>query len=134
MSHLVLELRPGETIVVNGATIRFRSKCRVELVSRARFLFGKQIIELHEAASAMELLYYRLQTAYAGPVEDRAEAALQACDLLDKLKSESTVVVVGVLVDIQAAFEAEDFYRALKLLRTVIKQQNLVGCQEGLMR
>lgn len=128
MSHLVLELRPGETIVVNGATIRFRSKCRVELVNRARFLFGKQIMELHEAESSMELLYYRLQTAYAGPIEDRAEAILQACDLLGKLKSESTVAVVEVLDNIQAAFETEDFYRALKLLRTIIKQQKLADC------
>ena len=51
MSTLVLELRQGETMIVNGAPIRFRTKTRLELTAHARFLFGKQIMPPEEADS-----------------------------------------------------------------------------------
>ena len=41
MSTLVLELRQGDMMVVNGAPIRFRNRTRIELAAKARFLFGK---------------------------------------------------------------------------------------------
>ena len=41
MSNLVLELRQGDVMVINGAPIRFRTKSRIELTAKARFLFGK---------------------------------------------------------------------------------------------
>jgi flagellar protein FlbT len=44
MSTLVLELRQGDVMVVNGAPIRFRNRARIELAARARFLFGKQVM------------------------------------------------------------------------------------------
>ena len=50
MSNLVLELRPGEVMVINGAPIRFRMKTRIELTSHARFLFGKQLMPPDEVA------------------------------------------------------------------------------------
>src|SRR5204862_5639 len=51
MSTLVLELRPGEMMIVNGAPIRFRTKTRIELTAKARFLFGKQIMPPNEVDS-----------------------------------------------------------------------------------
>ena len=49
MSNLVLELRQGEVMIVNGAPIRFRTKSRIELTAKARFLFGKQIMPPDQA-------------------------------------------------------------------------------------
>ena len=49
MSNLVLELRQGEMMIVNGAPIRFRTKSRIELTAKARFLFGKQIMPPDQA-------------------------------------------------------------------------------------
>jgi len=51
MSNLVLELRQGEMMIVNGAPIRFRTKSRIELTAKARFLFGKQIMPPDQAGS-----------------------------------------------------------------------------------
>ena len=123
MSHLVLELRPGEMMVVNGATIRFRNKCRIELVSQARFLFGKQIMAEHEAETVMRKLYYRLQTSYAGPVEDRADAMEDVQSLLASLRQDSSAQTGVALRTVEEACRAEDFYKALKLLRTMIHDE-----------
>ena len=57
MSNLVLELRQGEMMIVNGAPIRFRTKSRIELTAKARFLFGKQIMPPDQADSPARRIY-----------------------------------------------------------------------------
>ena len=59
MSTLVLEIRPGEMMIVNGAAIRFRTKTRLELAARARFLFGKQIMPPDQADSPARRILFR---------------------------------------------------------------------------
>lgn len=107
-------------MVVNGATIRFRSKCRIELVSHARFLFGKQIMAAHEAETSIRRLYYLLQTAYVGPTEDREQAALDVHALFTELQKESAPSTAAALLQAEQAFASEDFYHALKILRTML--------------
>lgn len=108
-------------MVVNGATIRFRSKCRIELVSHARFLFGKQIMAAHEAETSIRRLYYLLQTAYVGPTEDREQAALDVHALFTELQKESAPSTAAALLEAEQAFASEDFYHALKILRTMLQ-------------
>ena len=72
MSNLVLELRQGEMMIVNGAPIRFRTKSRIELTAKARFLFGKQIMAPDQADSPARRIYFALQSAYIGSEEERA--------------------------------------------------------------
>ena len=72
MSTLVLELRQGDLMVVNGASIRFRNRTRIELPVRARFLFGKQVMAPELANTPARRIYFALQTAYVGLEEMRA--------------------------------------------------------------
>ena len=72
MSNFVLELRQGEVMIVNGAPIRFRTKSRIELTAKARFLFGKQIMPPDQADSPARRIYFALQCAYIGTDEERA--------------------------------------------------------------
>ncbi len=110
-------------MVVNGATIRFRNKCRVELVSQARFLFGKQIMAEHEAETMIRQLYFQLQTAYVGPVEERGDATAAVGDLLRRLRDEAGSETATALGLVEDAFAGEDFYKALKLLRVMIQSE-----------
>ncbi len=123
MSHLVLELRPGEMMVVNGATIRFRSRCRVELVSKARFLFGKQIMAAHEAATTTARLYYALQTVYAGNEAEQADAKKTVQATLDILEREQTTAGSPELAMVKSMIRESDFYTALKTLRAMIRTE-----------
>ena len=111
-------------MVVNGATIRFRNKGRVELVSHARFLFGKQIMAEHEAETLIRQLYFRLQTAYVGPIEDRAEATIAVRDLLRQLHGEAAPDTATALGIVEDAFTEGDHYKALKMLRIMIQNEN----------
>ncbi len=76
MSNLVLELRQGEVMIVNGAPIRFRTRSRIELTAKARFLFGKQIMPPDQVDSPARRIYFALQSAYIGSETER-EAGLE---------------------------------------------------------
>jgi flagellar protein FlbT len=127
MSNLVLELRPGEVMIVNGAPIRFRSKCRIELTARARFLFGKQIMPPDEADSPARRIYFALQTAYIGAEDERAGGLVRGRALIAEFARETTSSLAReILGRALEAAEADDCYRALKLVRRIIRHEDIV--------
>jgi flagellar biosynthesis repressor protein FlbT len=121
MSHLILELRQGEMMIVNGAPIRFRTKSRIELTAKARFLFGKQIMRPDEADSPARRIYFALQSVYIGATDERAGALDAARELIAAFKEATTSAFACDLLDraLRAA-ESDDCYLALKLTRRII--------------
>src|SRR5689334_22409951 len=118
MSNLVLELRQGEVMIVNGAPIRFRTKARIELTAKARFLFGKQIMSPEQADSPARRIYFALQTAYIGSEEERPRGLASARELVAAFNTATTSVLAREILDrALAAAEADDCYQALKLTR-----------------
>ena len=132
MSNLVLELRQGETMIVNGAPIRFRTKARIELTARARFLFGKQIMPPHEADSPARRIYFALQCAYIGAEDERESGLTSARDLAEQFKAATSSALARDILDRAiAAAEADDCYAALKLARRVIRHEDTVLGRSG---
>ena len=127
MSNLVLELRQGEVMIVNGAPIRFRTKSRIELTAKARFLFGKQIMPPEQADSPARRIYFALQSAYIGNEGEREQGLITARDLVGAFKSATTSTLACEILDaVLAAAEADDCYRALKLTRRIIRHEDVV--------
>ena len=127
MANLVLELKPGEMLVINGATIRFRSRTRIELLSRARFLFGKQIMAPHEANTLARQLYFALQIAYVGSDEERGPALAEFAPVLAKLRDRAEFEPMLSDLDAVADFaSAGDYYMALKLGRNIIRHEDVM--------
>jgi flagellar protein FlbT len=127
MSNLVLELRQGDTMIVNGAPIRFRTKSRIELTAKARFLFGKQIMPPDQADSPARRIYFALQTAYIGSDEERAAGLIAARELIAAFKHATTSALACEILDrALSAAEADDCYQALKLTRRIIRHEDSV--------
>lgn len=127
MSTLVLELRQGDLMVVNGAPIRFRNRTRIELTAKARFLFGKQIMTPEQAASPARRIYFALQTAYIGDDEERERGLELARQLIEEFQGATTSGIARELLDrALAAAEADECYQALKLVRRVIRHEDAV--------
>ena len=127
MSNLVLELRQGETMIVNGAPIRFRTKTRIELTARARFLFGKQIMPPTEADTPARRIYFALQCAYIGTDDERELGMNSARELAEQFKAATSSPLARDILDRAiAAAEADDCYAALKLARRVIRHEDAV--------
>ena len=127
MSNLVLELRQGETMIVNGAPIRFRTKTRLELTAHARFLFGKQIMPPDEADSPARRIYFALQTAYIGTDTERRAGLDAARDLIAAFQTATTSALAREILDrAMAAAEVDDCYQALKYVRRVIRHEDMI--------
>lgn len=127
MSNLVLELRQGEVMIVNGAPIRFRTKSRIELTAKARFLFGKQIMPPDQADSPARRIYFALQSAYIGADDERPAGLDAARCLIAAFKIATTSTLARDILDrALAAAEADDCYLALKLARRIIRHEDAV--------
>jgi flagellar biosynthesis repressor protein FlbT len=127
MSNLVLELRPGEVMIVNGAPIRFRTKSRIELTAHARFLFGKQIMSPEQADSPARRIYFALQSAYIGNEDERPRGLSAARDLIATFKAATTSALARDILDrALTSAEADDCYLALKLTRRIIRHEDAV--------
>ena len=127
MSNLVLELRQGEVMVINGAPIRFRTKSRIELTAHARFLFGKQIMPPTDADSPARRIYFALQSAYIGTEEERPKGLAEARALCARFKEATTSDLARDILDrAMAAAEADQCYQALKLARRIIRHEDTI--------
>jgi len=127
MSTLVLELRPGEMMIVNGAPIRFRTKTRLELTARARFLFGKQIMAPERADSPARRIYFALQSAYIGEEAERVRGLAAATELVREFKESTTSALARDILDrAMAAAAADNCYQALKLARRIVRHEDAV--------
>lgn len=127
MSTLVLELRQGDLMVVNGAPIRFRNRTRIELAAKARFLFGKQIMPPEAATTPARRIYFALQTAYIGTDEERAGGMDAARVLITEFQMATTSALAReMLRQALVLAEGDDCYQALKLARRVMRHEEEV--------
>ncbi len=127
MSCLVIELRADDTLIINGSSLRFRNKTRVELMSHARFLFGKQIMRPDEVNTPARRLYFALQIAYAGEDERRDTALEQARDLAEEFSTHTTSGLARHLcAEALEAAESGDGYLALKYARRLIQHEDAI--------
>ncbi len=125
MPNLVLEMRQGDMMVVNGAGIRFRSKTRIELTAHARFLFGKQLMLPQDATTPSRRIYFAMQNAYIGNDDERRSGLASARELVAAFQaqrpdSESS----ATLGEAMSRLEAGGCYQALKLCREVIRAED----------
>lgn len=127
MTGLVLELRPGEAMIINGALVRFRTRSRIELVARARFMFGKQIMAPEQADTPARRIYFALQTAYVGEEQERTGGLARAHELIAAFKAATTSALAREILDrAEAAALNDDCYLALKLTRRIINHEDTV--------
>lgn len=112
-------------MIVNGAPIRFRTRARIELTAKARFLFGKQIMRPDQADSPARRIYFALQSAYIGSEDEREGGLSAARALIAEFKAATTSQLARDILDhaVHAA-ERDDCYQALKLARRIIEHED----------
>ncbi len=114
-------------MIVNGAPIRFRTRSRIELTAKARFLFGKQIMPPDQVDSPARRIYFALQSAYIGNETEREGGLESARHFIADFHAATTSDLVRMILD-QAllAAESDDCYQALKLIRRIIQHEDAV--------
>jgi flagellar protein FlbT len=127
MTALVLELRQGDLMILNGTPIRFRTKSRIELTEKANFLFGKQILPPDQANSPARRIYFAFQTIYIGTDTERAVALQTAQSLIDEFKAATTSALAREILDTAMNCASSGrYYEALKLARRIMNHEAAV--------
>ena len=127
MSGLVLKLKPGEALIVNGAAIRFRTRAVIDLPSRADILYGKQILPPDQATTPARRLYAALQSAYITQGEERARhLALALTFARDLAEATTSATLRSLLAAIETDALSGRFYPALRACRRVIAHEDAV--------
>jgi flagellar biosynthesis repressor protein FlbT len=127
MSALILELKQGESMILNGAIIRFKTRTRLELNTQARFLFGKQIMREEDAISPASRAYYALQQAYIGVESERPRALEAARALISALRDEAGLDGRAIWEALLTASAKEAGFESLKLARQMIRAEDFVA-------
>src|SRR5271155_337470 len=112
-------------MIINGAPIRFRTKTRIELTAKARFLFGKQIMPPDQADSPARRIYFALQSAYIGNDDERPQGLESARSLIAACKTATTSALAREILDrALSAAEDDNCYQALKLARRIVRHED----------
>ena len=127
MSTLVLELRQGDMMVVNGAPIRFRNRARIELAARARFLFGKQILAPEEARTPARRVYFAIQCAYVCEAPDRPGHIAAARRLANEYAEATTSNIARtILAEAIELLEQDRCWEAMRAVRELFAHDDAV--------
>jgi flagellar protein FlbT len=116
MSRLVLTLRAGDTMLLEGATLYFPATTRLHLLSIVRFVAGRQYMPEAEATTPLRRFYYAVQQWCAGE-PDRRDASRRYAEALI-----GTELPAHHRTDAERIIEiarAGQFYAALKAARTL---------------
>jgi flagellar biosynthesis repressor protein FlbT len=124
MTALVLELKQGESMILNGAVIRFKTRTRLELSTQARFLFGRQIMREDEATTPARRAYYAVQQAYIGAEDERPAAFAAARGLIEGLRDSASNSARAPWEALLSRLSGDAGFEALKLARTMVRAED----------
>ena len=125
--RLVLELRAGDRMLVNGAALQFQTRASIVLANEARFLFGKQLLHPDATTTPARRLYFAMQSAYVAEATDRETymniARVRAAEYMVATTSET---IRTLLQDALDELEAGRGWEALRRVRDLFAHDDLV--------
>jgi flagellar protein FlbT len=116
---MLLKLRAGEKLYINGAVIKVERKATIELMNDATFLLEAHVLQPSDASTPLRQLYFVLQTQLmdrdSAPVARQMfqSMLLATCAVLGQSALTDGLRAAGVLVEGNRAFEAMKTIRGL---------------------
>jgi flagellar protein FlbT len=130
--RLVLELRAGDRMLVNGAALQFQTRASVVLSNRARFLFGKQILAPDDARTPARRLYFAMQAAYVCEDAERPHYLHFARELAqDYAGATSNPAVLRILDAAMEDLEADRCWEAMRRVRDLFAHDDALLAHAG---
>jgi flagellar protein FlbT len=114
---MLLKLRAGEKLYINGAVIKMERKVTIELLNDATFLLEAHVLQPGDASTPLRQLYFVLQTQ----LMERDGAALARQMFREMLVATCEVFGACAVTDglraAGASVEANRAFEALKIIR-----------------
>jgi flagellar protein FlbT len=120
-------------MVVNGAALQFTSRTSVVLSTRARFLFGKQLMSPDQAVTPSRRIYFAIQSAYVAESHERPAFLSIARELTNEyIAATTSAKVQASLEHAIAELEADRGWEALQSVRLLFAHDDaMLGVKVG---
>jgi flagellar biosynthesis repressor protein FlbT len=121
---MMIHLKKGEKLFINGAVIRLDRRGSIELLNDAQFLLETHIMQPEKATSPLRRLYFIVQTMIIDPANAHMTTELflaQVRQICSHLRSPFYAEHLG---SIEKLIRSEEFFEALKALRRLFKQED----------
>jgi flagellar protein FlbT len=118
---MLLKLRAGEKLYINGAVIRTERKATIELLNDATFLLEAHVLQPEEADTPLRQLYFVLQTQ----LMDREGATVARQMFRSMLPATRDAFGLGAVAEglraVEASVECGRVFEALKTIRGLFR-------------
>ncbi|WP_022727343.1 flagellar biosynthesis repressor FlbT [Fodinicurvata sediminis] len=130
---LILKLKKGEHLVVNGALLRFERASKIVLKTKSAVMHDRQIMRPDEVTTPAAHIYFAIQNAYMAEDEDRPAYVDQAETRIAEFREASTLSAVHEVLDaIQALIWQADFFQGLQMTRQLLEYESaLLGMADA---
>ena len=123
---MILSLRAGAKVYLNGAVIRVDRKVNLELLNDVTFLLESHVLQAHEANTPLRQLYFVLQTMLMDPASVGNVSPLFETMMISTIACFEDPVVVAGLNAAKDNFAAGRLFDALKGLRKLYKAEAVI--------
>lgn len=119
---LIIDLKPGEKVIVNGAVIENAgSSTKLRIHNNSNILKQKEIMVEEDASTPASRVYFCLQCAYIFPGE-KAKYVKMFLDYLTQYV-EACPSARDLAVEIAREADEENYYKALRAARKLLKHE-----------
>lgn len=114
---MLIHLKKGERIYVNGAVLRFDRRTSLEFLNDVSFLLEDYVMQVEEAATPLQQLYLTIQTILIDPLSATLSRELYK-HLFHNLRISAGSAREALMLDeVDAQVSQERYFGALKILR-----------------
>ncbi|MBS9479298.1 flagellar biosynthesis repressor FlbT [Ancylobacter radicis] len=114
---MLISLKPGERIFLNGAVIRVDRKVTIELLNDVAFLLESHVLQVEDTTTPMRQLYFAVQTMLIEPRKGAAAQAVFNGQLAGLMTSFTNDALVAALAQVGEFVQAGRLFEALRAIR-----------------
>ena len=116
---MILSLRAGAKLYINGAVLCADRKVNIELLNDAVFLLDTHVLQVQDANTPLRQLYFVIQTVLMDPQSLDNLRAMISSMMVRSLATFSDPRVFPILLDVENILGKERYFDALKMLRSL---------------
>ena len=125
---LVLEMKAGDKVIINGAVVElFSHHAKLIVHNQASILRGKEVLTDEESATPAGRVYFALQNAYMFP--EHQEGYLKQFNTFLSQYLESCPSAAEIVEKVRKEVDAGKLYKGLKAAQDLIMHQHGVLTQ-----
>lgn len=128
---MIISLRAGERIYLNGAVVRVDRKVSLELLNDVAFLLEAHVMQSDETTTPLKQLYFVLQAVLMDPRNGNAATALFKSLHAQTLASFSNELVISGLKAAGGLVDEERIFEAMRTLRALFPTEAAILARNG---